>query len=143
MGGACVDSERNKQLVLDYLSALVEDVDRLSDLFAQDMNWWLPRTAHTRFGFTVPTVGLDAFLEAQRRGLEQIYQPQKWTPHVMIAEGDFVSTLATLEALTPAGVTYTNEYLFLFRCADGKITDLWEFVDTAYVHDFLASVTPD
>ena len=109
------------------------------ELFSDDVKWWMPRTAETKYGMPVPTVGLEKFLELQRQGLDEIYHPQRWTTHTMIAEGDFVAALTTLEALTPSGAMYSNDYLFLFRFADDKIAEFWEFVDTLYVHEFLGS----
>ena len=136
--------EANKQRVLDYFDALVrDDFERIAELFADDVTWWMPRTAE-RFGMPVPSVGIETFLRLQRQGLDEIYHPQRWTTHTMVAEGDSVAVLTTLEALTPGGAPYRNDYLFLFEFAGDKISAFWEFVDTAYVHEFLASAaSPD
>ena len=94
--------EANKQRVLDYFDALVrDDFGRIAELFADDVTWWMPRTAE-RFGMPVPSVGIETFLRLQRQGLDEIYHPQRWTTQKMVAEGDRVAVLTTLEAVTPA-----------------------------------------
>jgi ketosteroid isomerase-like protein len=134
--------EDNKQRVLDYFEALVaDDFARIAEIFSPDVRWWMPRTAETRYGMPVPTVGLERFLELQRQGLEEIYHPQRWTTHTVIGEGDFVAAFTTLEAETSDGARYSNDYLFLFRFSGETIAEFWEFVDTLYVQEFFASIT--
>ena len=69
-----------------------------------------------------------------------IYHPQRWTTHTLIAEGDCVAALTTLEAQTRDGARYSNDYLFLFRFAGEQIAEFWEFVDTLYVQEFFESI---
>jgi ketosteroid isomerase-like protein len=135
-------SEDRKQRVLEYFESLVtDDFARIAEIFSADVRWWMPRTAETKYGMPVPTVGLERFLALQRQGVEEIYHPLRWTTHTVIAEGDFVTALTTLEAQTRDGAVYSNDYLFLFRFADDKIAEFWEFVDTLYVQEFFASIT--
>jgi uncharacterized protein len=134
-------SQDRKQRVLEYFESLVtDDFARIAEIFSPDVTWWMPRTAETKYGMPVPTIGLERFLELQRRGVHEIYHPQKWTTHTIIAEGDFVAAFTTLEALTGDGARYSNDYLFLFRFAGEQIAEFWEFVDTLYVQEFFASI---
>ena len=139
-----MSATERKQLVLDYFQSLVDDdFGRMRELFVEDVKWRMPPTAQTRFGMPVPTVGVEEFLRLQRQGIEEIYHPREWQPHVLIAEGDHVAALVGLEAVTPNGATYRNTYLFLFEFEGERISQFWEFVYTAFVHDFLASVNAD
>ena len=135
-----MSATERKQLVLDYFQSLVDDdFGRMRELCRGREVVDAP-TAQTRFGMPVPTVGVEEFLRLQRQGIEEIYHPREWQPHVLIAEGDHVAALVGLEAVTPNGATYRNTYLFLFEFKGERISQFWEFVDTAFVHDFLASV---
>jgi ketosteroid isomerase-like protein len=49
-----------------------------------------------------------------------------------IADGDFVAIQAVIGAKSHEGDPYENTYVFSFRCADGKIAEAWEVVDTKY-----------
>jgi ketosteroid isomerase-like protein len=46
-----------------------------------------------------------------------------------------------MHARTTAGNDYHGSYHMLFRVADGKIAEAWEFLDTAYVFECMAPPT--
>ena len=54
-----------------------------------------------------------------------------------IAEGDFVVVEARGDNFTRAGKRYDNEYCFVFRLSDGRITEVKEYSDTALIEAVL------
>lgn len=51
----------------------------------------------------------------------------------LIGEGERVVALARGKAKTIHGLPYDNEYAFVFRVKDGKITEVVEYLDTVLV----------
>ena len=52
----------------------------------------------------------------------------------MVAEGDQVTLEWTSRARTPAGEPYENFCIGVFTVRDGRITEVREYMDTAYAH---------
>ena len=64
-----------------------------------------------------------------------IYVPGTRTVEIqsMVAEGDFVACRFILRAKTTLrNEPYENYYHFLFRLDDGRVAEIWEYVDTLY-----------
>ena len=38
-----------------------------------------------------------------------------------------------MEGRTASGNDYLNQYVFVYRLVDGRIAEVWEHLDTAYV----------
>jgi ketosteroid isomerase-like protein len=55
----------------------------------------------------------------------------------MIAEGNKVAVEASSEGEHVSGLTYSNDYHFLFEFNDGKLLRLKEYMDTEQVTDVL------
>ena len=62
--------------------------------------------------------------------------------HKVLADGDTAVVLQRLTAVTTKGVTYENEYVWIYTCRDEKIARLDEHVDTFYVAKTLGMVNP-
>ncbi len=63
----------------------------------------------------------------------RLVERSRTSAHRFIAEGDTVVVEARGDNLTRAGKRYNNEYCFVFRLADGKITEVKEYSDTALI----------
>ena len=64
----------------------------------------------------------------------EIYEPEMtWEIGHVIAEDDMVALHCTMHGRTKYGKTYDGPYHMLFRFDGDKITEGWEFLDTAYV----------
>ena len=130
-----------KQRILDYYAATIDgDLERIADCFTDDVCIWMPPSAAKR-GLPVPLVGREAFLELSRQLLSgsEFWKPTRWTPHVFLVDGDRVAVHATHEGVMPGGEVYENDYMFLYTFAGDRIAELREFVDTAWINDFLES----
>ena len=55
------------------------------------------------------------------------------TVEELIGDGDRVVALGRGQAKTIYGTPYDNDYAFVFRLRDGKITEVIEYLDTAMV----------
>ena len=52
--------------------------------------------------------------------------------HHLVVEGDTAVALQRLSAKTVKGEDYVNEYAWVYRCVDGKISRLDEYADSLY-----------
>lgn len=125
----------NKRLVRRYFAAVQAGDPTLPELLAEDVSWWVPPSS--------PLGGLydgrPAVLElmASGGGLYDPSHPLELHIEQMIAEGDWVSVLLTLEARTARGEAYRNHYHFAFRIRDGRIREVREHLDTLYAQQKL------
>lgn len=55
----------------------------------------------------------------------------------IVAEGDRVVVRARAEGVTTRGESYDQTYCFVFRVADGKLRDVFEYCNTALVERVL------
>jgi uncharacterized protein len=60
----------------------------------------------------------------------------------MTAEGERVAVMASSEGVLVDGTPYENLYHFLFRIDRGRIAEIMEYCDTAYVRDVFARLRP-
>lgn len=119
-----------KELVHDYFDARERgDIDRVSDLFADDVSWWVPRSVRT---LDRPLRGRGAVLGLLTAGDHYRAGTQTWTLHHIIGDADVVAVPCEMTATTISGLPYRNDYVYVFRCERGKIVEVWEHLDTAY-----------
>lgn len=131
-------SKANKQLLTDFQSALArrlqgENVD-IRRFFHPDIAWHFPKsTAAASSGSD--HYGIDAVMAMFGGDVDTFYQPgtMKFHYHALTAEEDRVHMHFSLEAKAVNGRDYYNDYQSLFRFADGKIIEVWEYFDTAYL----------
>ncbi|MEY2432747.1 MAG: uncharacterized protein QOC92_2472 [Acidimicrobiaceae bacterium] len=137
-----MSTEARKQRILDYYAATIDgDLDGMARLFTEDVHIWMPPSAAKR-GLPVPLVGRELFLALSRQLLDdtsEFWRTTSWTPHTFLFEGDKVAVYVTLDGVMPNGALYKNDYMFLYTFAEDEISEIREFVDTAWINDFLAS----
>lgn len=125
--------EANKQLALDMLDALSRaDQAWVAEHYSDDFRIWvtgsLPFSGENdREG---ALAGMPAVLDLFPEGLQ-------FTAHSMVAEGDTVAIEATSSGKTFRGDQYSQEYHFLMRARDGKITEWKEYMDTEHARKVL------
>lgn len=133
--------EHNKALLAEFQSALAgrlrgEHTD-ISIYFHKDIAWHFPKsTAAASSGSDHH--GLDAVMAMFGGDVGQFYEPSsmRFHYHSTTAEADRVHMHFSLEAKTANGQDYFNDYQSLFRFQDGKIIEVWEYFDTAYLFSF-------
>ncbi len=123
------DIDRHKALVLEFLRADFDDKDRF---LADDIVWHLPNSVARSGGLAEELHGDD--VRALFRNTTAVYEPEMaWDIEHVVAEGDLVALHCTMHGRTASGNDYHGTYHMLFRVADGRIAEGWEFLDTAYV----------
>ena len=116
------DTERNKQIVLDFLDAFTTfDAERYEPFLAEDPVYQVGMTVHQ---------GRAGFADVARFG--RILYPNgqdRRTVRYVAAEGDVVAMLVTIDATTNSGASYTNDYALFFVLEHGKIKLQVEILD--------------
>ena len=120
----------NHRLIEQYFASLTGQSDTpISDHFADDIVWHLP-PAHP---FGGPFIGLSAVLDMLGQGSHLFrFETIAIDRRALIVEGDNAAVHFTLNAKMHDNRDYSNEYLFRFHCQDGKISQVWECMDTYY-----------
>jgi ketosteroid isomerase-like protein len=131
--GNDVSTQRRKEVVTEFLAALVnDDSATMRPLVDDDVKWWIPQSAAVAFGLARP---LDGWSNVPWFGGEgwKGFKPgsSRVIVHHLVAEDDFVSAHYNRTALRANGNVYDTEYNILFRFRDDLIVEVWEIVDTA------------
>jgi pyruvate dehydrogenase E2 component (dihydrolipoamide acetyltransferase) len=117
----------NRQTVLDFFSAAQQGHDIMA-LLTEDIIWWVPD--HWALGGTYTRPQILPMLSA---AFDLFAQPLRFTINHLTAEGDRVAVDCDGAALFRDGTPFNNSYHFLFRLHHGKIAEIKEFMNTAYV----------
>jgi uncharacterized protein len=123
-----MDSKSVVQIYFDVILGANKDV-RLPDLFADDATWRVPRS--NPMIKPNPKVGKEGIMDVLTNGVG-VYQSDSFRISALklIAEGDEVVALFTLNAKLADGREYENDYVFYFAVRDGKIREVRENLDT-------------
>ena len=121
----------NKQVVIDFYEAGARgDMDTCFSLIADDVTW--TNIGSTRFSGSF--TGKQALMEGLLGPLfGQLKAGIASTLDALIAEDDIVVALTQGQAETHDGTPYNNTYCQVIRIADGKITEVKEYMDTALI----------
>jgi ketosteroid isomerase-like protein len=127
------EQDRNRQVVLDQLAALARmDADAQAALMTDDVRWWAPRSAEEQAHIPRPLAGREKVARLLA-GAPQMFSEMQWTVERTFADDDHVVALAHMTGRTTAGHDYDNDYVFVYRFEDGRIAEVWEHVDMAYI----------
>ena len=121
-------TEATRKTVIDYLTAQgAGDGAKMAALLDENVSWTPPAAA----GLGAPK-GRAAVLQAMGEAggkffdLATMKVDVKW----MIAEGDRVAIRTHNECKAANGRDYSNEYVWVYRVANGKIVEIEEHVDS-------------
>lgn len=126
----------NKAVVREFIGALeVGAREQIAELLTADAVWWLPGRLPVSGRYEGRDAVLDGFLA---QGLN-LYQPGTLTFEIvnMIGEGDTVAVEWIADGTSATGTPYRNHYHVAFDVADGRVSEVREYVDTLYVSDVL------
>ena len=125
--------EQNKQLAKDMLDALSRaDQDWVREHYSDDFEIWV--TGSLPFSGTNDKAGALAGMPAV---LDLFPDGLQFHVKAMTAEGDRVAIEASSRGTTFRGDEYNQEYHFLMRARDGKITEWKEYMDTEHARKVL------
>lgn len=122
-------SESDRDLFRTFLFDMIEGRhDRVSPVLDEDVVWHLPP-----FAKQDPMRGRDAVLKFLTEAPASFYEPgtMRIEPVEILAGDGFASCLATLRATTKHGMPYENRYGFFARLRQGRLTEVWELLDSA------------
>ena len=127
------EAERNKQIAHAFFGALTRsDVPAILSFYADDVK------VHTMGNTLISGVFDKAHVAAAaHRVLDTFPKGVKFTIKTLTAEDDRVAIEAESRGEHVSGKTYANQYHFLMRVRDGKITEFKEYMDTEMVTDIL------
>jgi len=126
----------NKQVALRFFDAIRKgDVQGMGDLMTDDAVWWVSPTTKNS-----GTHQKKDFLELVPRLFAQADGPFELAIDDVTAEDNRVSVTAKGNVKLKSGKTYANEYHFLFKFKDGKISMGKEYSDSAHVNDVLGEL---
>jgi ketosteroid isomerase-like protein len=117
----------------EFVAALGrQDNDRIAELLADDVRWWVPKSAAGRHGLDYPLSGRDAviaFLEGGQKGFEELSTKAEF----VTAGNDGAAAVIEITGRLAGGGAYgPSLYGFFFRLQpDGRIVEVWETADTA------------
>jgi ketosteroid isomerase-like protein len=123
--------EANKALIRRFFEATAtQGFDKALELVAEDVLWWLPGVEGdlTKADMIAATTRAAAYLDG----------PMRSEILTLTAEDDRVAAEVRGRARRKTGAAYDNIYHFLFRVADGKITEMREHHDTKYAAEVWA-----
>lgn len=123
-----METEESRKLVLDYLAAQASgDGAKMVELLDEKVCWRPPGAA----GLGSPT-GRDAVLQTMAEAGQRFFDLSTMKSEVewIVAEGDRVVVRQHSEAKAANGRDYSNEYVWVYRCRDGKIVEIEEHTDS-------------
>jgi len=126
-------ARENAALVCEYLARVSRGDPSFSDLFADDIVWWV--TPGSKAGGTYE--GRAAVLEMIGAGVERYAAGAPLTFEIerVVADDEWASVQLVLEARTAAGRAYRNHYHIAFQLRAGAIVYAKEYLDTKVAAD--------
>jgi ketosteroid isomerase-like protein len=108
-----------------------DDRETLRELLAAEVEWHAPPFAAESFG---ELKGIDRVVDFLCGGADAFYQPGSFSMEVELqaVEEDRAIVISELRARTAHGKPYANRYAFGFRFRDGRISEVWELLDSAH-----------
>lgn len=119
---------KNKRLMQEIFSEMSKgNLEPLIDAMAEDMRWTWMGTGRWSHTFEGKDSVVNELFAAVRNTLSESYGV---IPHLFIAEGDHVVVEHRGRSSTVDGRPYHNTYCWVCRFADGKLSELREYMDT-------------
>jgi ketosteroid isomerase-like protein len=119
------------------------DAGTLRPLFQDDARLWPPPSAAIR-GVARPVIGADAIV-AMLTGALGYFEAGTIAydvNHIAAGNGNVAVSCSRTSRMVN-GQRYDNEYCLFFRLVDGRIAEMWEYVDTAHAGAQLRSLATD
>jgi uncharacterized protein len=129
--------KQNKDLVARVFERTAQgDMRALSEAMADDFRWVFPGSWSWSGTWAPKDVVVNGLL---RPLMTQLGGEYRLTADFVLADGDRVVVQAVGDGTTTAGQAYRQTYCFVFRVADGRLTEVVEHCDTALVEQVLTA----
>jgi ketosteroid isomerase-like protein len=130
-----MDAAQNKILLQDIFDQMAQgNTGAMSDAMAEDFRWVFPGNWSWTGSWGPKPVAVNGLL---RPLMAQFAGDYRSEADFILAEGDRVVVQARGYATTKRGEPYHQTYCFIFRVADGRLTEVVEHCDTALVERVL------
>jgi ketosteroid isomerase-like protein len=130
-----------KQKVLRLLDAMgARDAAAIDGLVNDDVQWWIPQSVENAGAVERPVKGRSEVVRLASGQMFGAFQPNTttWDVWHMTEEEGRVAILMYRRATGANGKPYNNLYHWLFRLESGRISEVWEVLDTALAAQELA-----
>jgi uncharacterized protein len=135
-----MDPEANKRLVKEIFAELARgNGAALRDAMADDFTWTFPGSWSWSGTWGPKQVVLDDLIGKLFAQFAGRYEAQA---DLILADEDRVVVQAHGRVTTKRGDAYHNTYCYIFRLADGRLTEVIEHCDTALVERVLDPPPP-
>ncbi|MBW8483240.1 nuclear transport factor 2 family protein [Actinomadura parmotrematis] len=134
-----MSAEENKKLFQEIFEQMAEGNGRaLTDAMADECRWVFPG-AWSWSGVWEPK---ERLVGGMLRPLMTQLTGYRVRAELILADGDRVVVQARSTSTTKRGESYDQTYCFIFRVADGRITEVVEHCDTSLVERVLDPIVP-
>ena len=126
-----MNTNENKQLLQEIFAEMAKgNLKPLGESFAENVSWTI--SGATKWSKTYS--GIEAVRNELITPLFEKFADQYMSKATRIfADNDFVIVEAKGRVNTKSGTPYNNSYCYIFRLADGKITEITEYCDTELI----------
>jgi ketosteroid isomerase-like protein len=128
------ETESSRRLVLDYFEAMgARDETTLERVLAEAVEW-SPSPSAPMEGR--PYIGREAVLAAMQREGARFFDLTTGHSEMgkIVADGDTVVVMLKFSCTTQRGRPYSNDYIWVFTCADDQIVKMDELTDTLHFY---------
>jgi ketosteroid isomerase-like protein len=129
-------NEEKQKVVTDYLQAsLARDPEQMGKHLTEDFTVWLAPSAREQ-GFAAKLESRAQFFDliGKLRERPDMWKVRQFLPQQFLFSDDSVAVRVRSVGDFPSGFVYDNEYVFIYRLRDGKICEMREFTDVAYIN---------
>jgi ketosteroid isomerase-like protein len=124
------DDPGGRKLAEAVLDALAQqDRGALESVLTEDVRWWFPQTIALENSLPRPAIGQAAcvpVLIAEKPA----FATTTWHYLHVVQEGDLVAAHVERESTTASGLPYRVEYHWLLQVRGGKVSEVWDVMDT-------------
>jgi ketosteroid isomerase-like protein len=130
-----MDTAQNKKLLKDIFDQMAQgNLRAMSEAMAEDFRWVFPGNWSWAGSWGPKSVAVGGLL---RPLMAQFAGDYRSEADLILAEGDRVVVQARGYGTTKRGEPYHQTYCYIFRVADGHLTEVMEHCDTALVERVL------
>lgn len=134
MGNEDTTSTKTRAVIERFLEAInAGDQESVLACLAPDMHFWMPGSTEIHGHFD----GIDEFTQVSLGVFERLSEQIVLTVDNLIIGGEYAAGQARGTARTKKGEPYNNNYCFIWRVQNGRITEMTEYHDTDLVRRVL------
>ncbi len=124
-----MQTEETRALIKTYYETLpTGNREKLSSLFAEDVEWYPPESAPLEVIRGREAVTKELGGDTPKRIFDM--KTFRLNIHRILADGDTAVVQHSISAKTREGEQYDNEYCWVYLCRDGQIAKIEEYADT-------------